>query len=479
MHTCNKGDFFSYSSWYYLIRTQSVETHNASVSVPLAGLAHSITGSDRRGPDPFVMKRIRLLNVAKGELQMTAAHHPGTPKRDHAVFRRASRISQIEISEIVQISEAAGALRAAGHDVLSLGTGEPDFPTPDHVIAAAHDAALAGETKYTPTKGTVKVRKAIAELAGIGVDEVIVSTGAKQVLSNLMLASLNPGDEVICPAPYWTSYRDIVAFAGGCVVEVPCPATQGFKITPEQLDKAITPSTRWLLINSPSNPSGAVYSAEELQALGDVLNAHPHVWIASDEIYQHIAYVACPSVRDVLPDLADRTVIINGVSKAFAMTGWRIGWAVGPAAVVNAMTAVQGQSTSGASSISQAAALAALTGTQDLLATRRDAFQKRRDLVVSAIADNPLLGCASPDGAFYAFASCEAALGLETPSGTVIDDDAVFCRYVLETQGLALVPGRAFSMPGYFRLSYAYSEAELNDGLARLGRATANLRARK
>ncbi len=404
--------------------------------------------------------------------QMAEDQHPEAQAR----FRRAGRIADIEISEIVRISEAASALRAAGRDVLSLGTGEPDFPTPDHVIAAAHAAALAGETRYPPTKGTAGLRRAIAGLAGVTPDEVIVSTGAKQVLSNLMLASLNAGDEVICPTPCWTSYRDIIRFAGGRVVEVACPAAQGFKITPAQLADAITPATRWLLLNSPSNPSGAVYSAAELGALGDVLRDHRHVWIASDEIYQHVAYTDCSSLRAVLPDLADRTIVINGVSKAYAMTGWRIGWAIGPAAAIDAMGAVQGQSTSGASSISQAAALAALTGPQELLAVRRDAFRARRDLVVAAIRADPLLDCTAPEGAFYVFASCKGALGLRSPSGELIGDDADFCRHVLETQGLALVPGRAFSMPGYFRLSYAYSETELRDGLARLSRATSALR---
>ena len=408
--------------------------------------------------------------TTKGKL-MAKDRNSGEPAR----FRRAGRIADIEISLIVRISESASALRAAGRDVVSLGTGEPDFPTPEHVVSAAHAAAQAGETRYPPTRGTDRLRQAIAGLEGVAPEEVIVSTGAKQALSNLMLASLNPGDEVICPAPFWTSYRDIVHLAGGELVEVICPAGQGFKIRPEQLARAITPATRWLLLNSPANPSGAVYSKDELAALGEVLRDNPHVWIASDEIYRHIAYTDCPSLRAALPDLADRMVTINGVSKAYAMTGWRIGWAVGPAAAIDAMAAVQGQTTSGASSVSQAAALAALTGPQDLLAVRRDAFRARRDLVVEALSADPLLECTRPEGAFYVFASCKGALGLRRPSGGTIRDDADFCRHVLEAEGLALVPGRAFAMPGYFRLSYAYSQAELIDGLARLSRATAAL----
>ena len=380
-------------------------------------------------------------------------------------FRRADRISNIKMSEIVQISEAAAELRARGEDVLSLATGEPDFPTPDHVITAAHEAALAGETGYPPTRGTTKLRETVAKRANADPEEVIISTGAKQVLANLMLATLNPGDEVVCPTPYWTSYRDIIGMAGGQVVEVTCPATQGFKMTPQQFEAAITPATRWLLLNSPSNPSGAVYSASELKALGEVLERHPHVWLASDEIYRYISYSDCPSVRDVLPSLKERTIVIDGVSKAFSMTGWRIGWGIAPIALTRAMIAVQGQITSGACSISQAAAVAALTGDQEFLNVRRDAFKARRDFVIDKISAIPLLECAAPDGAFYAFVSCEAAIGCRTPDGDVISDDADFCRYVLSSQRLAIVPGRAFSVPGFFRLSYAYADAQLQDGL--------------
>ncbi|MCV2894971.1 pyridoxal phosphate-dependent aminotransferase [Lentibacter sp. XHP0401] len=390
-------------------------------------------------------------------------------------FLRADRIASIAISEIVQISEAAGRMRSEGKDVLSLATGEPDFPTPQHVCEAATAAMKVGQTRYTPTAGTAALRDAVAEEANVKRANVIISTGAKQVLSNLFLANLNESDEVICPTPYWTSYRDIVRFAGGQVTEVACGGDQGYKLTPAQLEAAITPRTRWLLLNSPSNPSGAMYTREELVALGEVLRRHPHVWIASDEIYQHIAYAPFTSVFSALPNLRARTVVINGVSKAYSMTGWRIGWAIGPEAVIEAMQDVQGQSTSGASSVSQAAALAALQGDQSLLAERAAIFQKRRDNVAQAINDDPLLSCTFPDGAFYIFASCEKALGRSAPDGTLIDIDSDFCRYVLASEGLALVPGSAFSMPGHFRLSYAYSDAELADGIARLRRATTTL----
>lgn len=391
------------------------------------------------------------------------------------VFQRSDRIAEIAISEIVQISEAAARMRADGKDILSLATGEPDFPTPANVCDAATAAMAAGQTRYPPTAGTSELRDAVAKQANVSRANVVISTGAKQVLSNLFLASLNNGDEVICPTPYWTSYRDIVRFAGGVVVEVACGSGQGYKMTPEQLEAAITPRTAWLLLNSPSNPSGAMYSRAEIEALGVVLRRHPHVWIASDEIYQHIAYTPFTSVRDALPDLTERMVVIDGVSKAYSMTGWRIGWAIGPKAVIDAMQDVQGQSTSGASSISQAAACAALLGDQALLAERADIFRMRRDLVVAAINQNPLLTCAVPDGAFYVFPSCEAALGTQTPDGSRIETDGDFCRFVLASEGLALVPGSAFSLPGHFRLSYAYSDAELTDGMARLRRATNKL----
>lgn len=391
------------------------------------------------------------------------------------MFNKASRIDGIGLSEIVAISEKAGQMRQAGHDVLSLSTGEPDFPTPAHICEAATRAMQAGQTRYPPTGGTAALRSAIAEQAGVTAANVIVSTGAKQVLANVFLASLNSGDEVIVPTPYWTSYSDIISMADGRSVLVPCTAEAGFKITPAQLEAAITPRTRWLLLNSPSNPSGAVYSVDELRALGEVLERHPHVWIASDEIYDLICYVPFTSFRAACPALAERVLVINGVSKAHAMTGWRIGWGIGPADLIKAMIAVQGQVTSGACSIAQAAALEAVTGDQSHVPERRAAFQSRRDYVAAALNAIPGLSCAVPDGAFYVFPSCQDLLGHAPAQGDRLGSDAAFCAHVLATTGLAIVPGRAFGLPGHFRLSYAYGRADLEDGCARLTRAVAGL----
>ena len=394
------------------------------------------------------------------------------------MLRRSQRIASLGLSEIVQISEAAAVMRAEGHDILALSTGEPDFPTPETVCRAAINAMAQGKTRYTATAGTPELRAAIAEHTGFKavVNEVIVSTGAKQVLANLFLATLDAGDEVIIPAPYWSSYRDIVAVADGTTVEVGCDVSEGFKLSPEKLAAAITPKTRWLLLNSPSNPTGAMYTHDELAALAEVLEAHPQVWIASDEIYQHIAYAPFTSFRDAAPNLADRTLIINGASKAYSMTGWRIGWGIGPVELIKAMVAVQGQSTSGACSIAQAAAVEALTGSQSHLKERSDIFMARRDYLVSQLNATPMLDCPLPDGAFYVFPSCQDTFGMQTPEGGVIESDADFCRYLLESVGVAVVPGRAFSMPGHFRVSYAYAEKDLEEGCRRIQQAVAQLK---
>ncbi|MDA5095625.1 pyridoxal phosphate-dependent aminotransferase [Aliiroseovarius sp. KMU-50] len=404
---------------------------------------------------------------------MTVAQDQDQTMPQPAPFRRAQRAAALSLSEIVRISEAARALQAEGKPVLTFGTGEPDFPTPPHVIDAAMKAARAGQTTYPPTQGTPALRKAIAAQAGFDFDptQVLVSTGAKQVLSNAFQATLDPGDEVILPAPYWTSYGDMFTFCGAKQVVVETSAETGFLLTPEALEAAITDKTRWLLLNTPGNPSGAMYSEAQLAALADVLRRHPHVWVIADEIYQHIAYAPFASFVSAAPDLADRTLIVNGVSKAHAMTGWRLGWGIGPASLIKAMVAVQGQSTSGASSISQAAALAALTGPQDHLATRCDAFKSRRDMVVSALNTMPGLTCPVPEGAFYVFPSCAGTIGRKRPDGSVIETDADLCDYLLNEALVALVPGRAFGLPGHFRLSYAYSTDNLTEGLARISRA--------
>ncbi len=374
----------------------------------------------------------------------------------------------LEVSEIVRISETAAWLRAQGRDVVALSTGEPDFPTPSHVIEAAHAAALAGKTRYTPTVGAGDLRAAIAALAGDGLSDanVIVSTGAKQVLGNAFLATLNPGDEVVMAAPFWTSYADMVRLAGGVPVTVPCPIEAGFKLTPAALERALSPRTRWLLLNSPANPTGAVYSRDEMAALAAVLERAPQVWVIADEIYQHLSFVPFLSFAEAVPALRDRTLIVNGVSKAYSMTGWRIGWGIGPGELIRAMTAVQGQSTSGACSVAQAAALAALTGDQTLLDARREILRARRDRVVADLNATGRLDCPVPEGAFYVFPSCASLLAADKQGG--FDSDAELCRYLLETAGVAVVPGRAFGLPGHFRLSFAYSEDDLAKGLGRL-----------
>ncbi|MHA7773911.1 pyridoxal phosphate-dependent aminotransferase [Roseibium sp. M-1] len=389
---------------------------------------------------------------------------------DAPAFRRAGRMNGIALSEIVQISERAGRLRAEGRDIVALSTGEPDFPTPDHVIAAAHDAALKGLTKYTPTAGTPALRDAIASKAGTHRDNVMVSTGAKQVLANAMLASLDEGDEVLIPAPYWTSYSDIVAMAGGKSVIVSCPMEDGFKLSPAKLEAAITPKTRWLMLNSPSNPSGAIYSAAEIRALAEVLKHHRQVWILSDEIYEHLSFVPFVSFTDAAPELHERTLIVNGVSKTYAMTGWRIGWGIGPAELIRAMTEVQGQITSGACSVAQAAALSALTGDETLLDERKQAFRARRDLVVSRLNAIPGIDCPVPDGAFYVFPDLS---GLIADGG--FESDAAVCDWLLNEAHVAIVPGRAFGLPGHARLSFAYAQTDLQKGLARIAEAVSGI----
>ncbi|MDA7551036.1 pyridoxal phosphate-dependent aminotransferase [Rhodobacteraceae bacterium] len=401
---------------------------------------------------------------------------PKTP-----VFVRSDRAAAVKLSEIVRISEAVQARKAKGEDILSFGTGEPDFPTPENIIEAAHSAMLAGQTTYPPTQGISALREAIIEntasdpSAKPDQSEVIVCTGAKQVLANAFLATLNQGDEIIVPAPYWTSYADIVAFCQASLVPVACTGETEFKLSPAQLSEAITPKTKWLLLNSPGNPSGALYTVHELSALADILRANPHVWILADEIYQHISYDTFTSFREIAPDLLGRMLIVNGVSKAYAMTGWRLGWGIGPRELIATMVGVQGQSTSGASSISQAAALAALTGPQDVLSKRLASFKERRDYVVAALNKTRLLDCLTPGGAFYVFPSCEKTFGLKTPDGNEITTDAEFCTYILANAGVALVPGRAFGLPGHFRLSYAYAMADLKEGCARIANAVAAL----
>jgi aspartate aminotransferase len=397
--------------------------------------------------------------------------HPSTPQ-----FARANRLDGIELSIIVRIQERAAELRAQGMDIIGLGTGEPDFDTPEHIKDAATAAMKAGLTKYPPTAGTTALRQAVAdkfkrenELDYLP-SEVMVSTGAKQVLFNAFMATLNPGDEVILPAPHWGVYTDIVKLCGGIPKGIACGPQTRFLLDAVSLEAQITPRTKWLMLNSPCNPSGATYGEAALRELTDVLERHPHVWLLSDDIYEHIVYepenYAHP--LHVCPALRERTLLVNGVSKAYAMTGWRIGYGAGPGELIKAMIAVQGHSTSGASSISQAAALAALEGPQDFIAPRREAFRKRRDLVVGMLNEAEGIDCLVPQGAFYVLPSCAGTIGKRAGNGPLIESDVEFCQHVLDSVGVAVVPGSDFNAPNHFRISYAYDETALAEACRRI-----------
>ncbi|MCY1226178.1 Aspartate aminotransferase [compost metagenome] len=401
-----------------------------------------------------------------------------------AGFQPASRISSIGVSEILKIGARAQAMKREGKPVIILGAGEPDFDTPDYVKDAACEAIKRGDTKYTALDGTPDLKKAIREKFqrenGLAYeqDEITVATGAKQILFNAMMASINPGDEVIIPTPYWTSYSDIVQICEGKPVLIPCDASSGFRLTADKLEAAITPKTRWVLLNSPSNPSGAAYSAADYRPLLDVLLKHPHVWLLVDDMYEHIVYDGFRFVTpaQLEPRLKDRTLTVNGVSKAYAMTGWRIGYAGGPRDLIKAMAVVQSQATSCPSSVSQAASVAALTGPQEFLKERTASFQHRRDLVVAALNAIDGLDCRVPEGAFYTFSGCAGMLGKVTPSGKKIETDTDFCAYLLDDAHVAVVPGSAFGLSPFFRISYATSEAELKEALTRIADACARLK---
>jgi len=400
-----------------------------------------------------------------------------------AGFRPASRISSIGVSEILKIGARANAMKREGKPVIILGAGEPDFDTPDHVKQAASEAIRRGETKYTALDGTPELKKAIREKFqrenGIAyeLDEITVATGAKQILFNAMAATVDPGDEVIIPTPYWTSYSDIVQICEGKPVLIASDASSGFRLTADKLEAAITPKTRWVLLNSPSNPSGAAYDANDYRPLLDVLLKHPHVWLLVDDMYEHIVYDGFNFVTpaQLEPRLKERTLTVNGVSKAYAMTGWRIGYAGGPRELIKAMAVVQSQATSCPSSVSQAASVAALTGPQEFLKERRQSFQRRRDLVINGLNAIEGLDCRVPEGAFYTFSGCAGMLGRVTPAGKRIETDADFCAYLLEDAHVAVVPGSAFGLSPFFRISYATSEAELKEALTRIAAACARL----
>ncbi|WNK01254.1 pyridoxal phosphate-dependent aminotransferase [Thalassospiraceae bacterium LMO-JJ14] len=395
----------------------------------------------------------------------------------------AGRMSRIKQSASSIASQRAREMKAQGRDVIALSAGEPDFPTPAHVVEAAFEAAKRGETRYTNAAGTPALKQAVVDKFkrenGLEyvMDEVMVGSGGKQLLFDALISTVEDGDEVIVPAPYWVSYIDHVRFAGGTPVIVTGAAENGFKLTPAQLDAAITPKTRWLILNSPSNPSGAVYEKDELKDLADVLMRHPHVAIFADEIYEHIVFddLEFCSIAAVEPGLKDRTVTMNGASKVYSMTGWRIGYCGGPAPLLKEMTKLQQQITGSNSSVSQAAALAALTGPQDFVAEHTQSFQDRRDLVVSMLNQTTGLKCPTPKGAFYTFADCSALIGKKTPDGKVIENDTDLVMYFLESHGVACVQGAAYGMSPYFRISYAAAEDELRDACERIQRACAEL----
>ncbi len=390
----------------------------------------------------------------------------------------AARLDRINPSPTMAISATARALKAAGRDIISLSAGEPDFDTPDNVKQAAIRAIGAGETKYTDNGGTPALKRAIAAKferdSGLvyALPEIIVSTGGKQVISNALAATLEAGDEVVIPAPGWVSYPDIVLLADGTPVIVPCGPNAGFKMRPEQLADAITPRTKWVILNSPSNPTGAGYDEGELRALADVLLAHPDVWILTDDIYEKLVYdgFVPRTIAAVEPRLRDRTLTMNGVSKAYAMTGWRIGYGGAPLALVRAMDKLQSQSTSNPSSVSQAAALEALSGPQDSVEAMRRVYEGRRDIVVGAMNAIDGVNCPRPQGAFYVFPSIAGLLGRRAPNGTVIADDETFATALLEAEGVATVHGGAFMFPGHFRISYALATEDLERACVRIAR---------
>ena len=393
-------------------------------------------------------------------------------------------LSRIKPSATIVITQKARDLKAQGRDVISLSVGEPDFDTPDHIKEAAIAAIHRGETKYTPVSGIVPLREAIARKfkRENGLDykpsQTIVGTGGKQVIYNALLATLNPGDEVIVPAPYWVSYPEMVGLCGGTPVFVECTMEHNFKLQPEPLERAITPKTKWIILNSPSNPTGAAYTRAEMKAITDVLMRHPHVWVLTDDMYEHLTYGDFEFVTpaQVEPGLYERTLTMNGVSKAYAMTGWRIGYAGGPEHLIKAMDFVQGQQTSGASSIAQWAAVEALDGPQDHLPRFKKAFEERRDLVVSMLNQTKYLKCPTPEGAFYVYPSCADAIGKTSPSGKVIETDEDFVSELLESEGVAAVHGSAFGLGPNLRISYATSTDVLEDACNRIQRFCGSLR---
>jgi aspartate aminotransferase len=395
----------------------------------------------------------------------------------------ADALSRVKPSATIAVSQKARELKAQGRDIIGLGAGEPDFDTPDNVKDAAIAAIKRGETKYTPVSGIVPLREAIAQKfkrennLDYKPEQTIVGTGGKQILFNAFMATMNPGDEVVIPTPYWVSYPEMVSICGGAPVFAETTIENGFKLTADVLESAITPKTKWLVMNSPSNPSGAAYTREELRAIADVLLRHPHVWTLTDDMYEHLTYgdFVFTTLAEVEPALYDRTLTMNGVSKAYAMTGWRIGYAAGPLQLIKAMDMIQGQQTSGACSIAQWAAVEALNGPQDFVTKNKAIFQSRRDLVVSMLNQARHIECPTPEGAFYVYPSCAGAIGKTAPSGKVIANDEDFVSELLQAEGVAVVHGSAFGLGPNFRISYATSETALEEACNRIQRFTASL----
>ena len=396
----------------------------------------------------------------------------------------AARLDRIKPSATLVVTAKAAELKAAGRDIIGLGAGEPDFDTPEHIKEASYKAIAEGQTKYTAVDGTPALKDAIREKfkrengLEYARDQITVSNGGKHVIFNALMATLDPGDEVVIPAPYWVSYPDMVRLAEGTPVIVDCPQEADFKLRPEQLEAAITANTKWLIMNSPSNPTGAAYTLDELKALGAVLVRNPHVWVLTDDIYEHLVYDGFEfhTMAQAVPEIFERTLTMNGVSKAYAMTGWRIGYAGGPRDLIKAMAKIQSQSTSNPSSVSQAAAVQALNGPQDYIAESNVVFRERRDLVVSMLNQASGLSCPKPQGAFYVYPSCAGLIGKTTPDGTTIGTSEDFAAYLLEAEGVAVVHGAAFGLDPHFRISYATSTEALQEACERIQRACASLR---
>lgn len=395
----------------------------------------------------------------------------------------ADRLKRIRPSPTLAMTAKAAELKAAGKDIISLSAGEPDFDTPDHIKQAAMEAMKEGMTRYTPVEGLVALRKAIQEKflrdnqLAFTVDQITVGNGAKQVIFNALLATVEEGDEVIIPAPYWVSYPDMVHLTGGTSVIIHCAEDDHFKITPEALERAITPKTKWLILNSPGNPTGRIYHADDLTALAGVLMRHTHVHVLCDDIYEYLVYDHHPfaTLAAVAPALQDRILTVNGVSKSYAMTGWRIGYGAGPKPLIKAITMIQSHSTSNACSISQAAAITALTASHDFIKAWVGAFQDRRDLALEIINATPGLSCLKPEGAFYLYISCAGVMGKTTPQGKKIATDNDFALYLLETAGVASVSGDSFGLSPYIRISYAIETELLRKACHRIQEAVQEL----